>query len=266
MPTVDVNGTRLFYTELGSGTPILLIHGTGMNADMWGDAVHDLAAHHRVIAYDRRGHSRSSAPPLNEYHLHSEDAAALLSFLNIASATVIGWSAGGIVALDLAVHHPQVVNTLVLYEPPLHAKQHPDLSLVVTLIKVQLQRRLLGQRTAATTFLRYALSSTTGDSAFDRWPEAWQQAMRENAAAVLAELDAGTGEQLQPSQLATITCPVTCLRGALSQSFLTKATERLTRLLPQATYEIVPNAAHGLHVDQRAAFVAIIERGVLQSA
>jgi pimeloyl-ACP methyl ester carboxylesterase len=266
MPIAEVNMTTLFYTEQGSGTPILLIHGTGMNADMWGAVVPDLAVQHRVIAYDRQGHSRSPAPPIKEYHQHGEDAAALLSFLHTSSAMVIGWSAGGIVALDLALHHPHLVQSLVLIEPPLHAKNHPDVALVFTLLKVQLQRLVIGHRRAATTFLRYALSSTTGDSAFDRWPVAWQQAMGDNAAAVLAELDAGTGEELQPARLATITCPVTCLRGALSQPFLVKSTERLTQLLPQAAYDIVPNVAHGLPVDKRAEFVAIIERGMLQDA
>jgi pimeloyl-ACP methyl ester carboxylesterase len=266
MPIADVNMTKLFYTEQGRGTPILLIHGTGMNADMWGAVVLDLAAQHQVIAYDRRGHSRSSVPPIKAYHQHGEDAAALLAFLHISSAIVVGWSAGGIVALDLALHHPHLVQSLVLIEPPLHAKNHPDLALVVTLLKVQLQRLAIGQRRAAITFLRYALSSTTGDSAFDRWPAPWQQAMGDNAAAVLAELDAGTGEELQSARLATITCPMTCLRGELSQPFLVRATERLTRLFPQATYDVIPDVAHGLPVDKCAEVVASIERSMFQDA
>jgi len=89
MPIADVNTTNLFYTEQGRGTPILLIHGTGMNADMWGQVGPDLAARHKVIAYDRRGHSRSPAPPSKMYHQHSEGAAALLAFLHISSAMAV---------------------------------------------------------------------------------------------------------------------------------------------------------------------------------
>jgi pimeloyl-ACP methyl ester carboxylesterase len=266
MSIANVNMTTLFYTEQGRGTPIVLIHGTGMNADMWGELAPALAVQHHVIAYDRRGHSRSPAPPSKDYHQHSEDAAALLAFLHISSTIVIGWSAGGIVALDLALHHPNLVQSLVLIEPPLHAKNHPDISLILTLLKVQFQRRIIGQQQAAITFLRYALSSTTGESAFDRWPAAWQQAMGDNTAAVLAELDTGTGEELQPAQLATISCPVTCLRGALSQPFLVRATDRLTRLFPHANYDIIPDVAHGLPVDTCAEVGAAINRSLLQDA
>jgi pimeloyl-ACP methyl ester carboxylesterase len=55
MPLVRLNDTLLFYTTQGSGSPLLLIHGTGMNADMWGSVVSTLAARYQVITYDRRG-------------------------------------------------------------------------------------------------------------------------------------------------------------------------------------------------------------------
>jgi pimeloyl-ACP methyl ester carboxylesterase len=216
MPLVMVNGTHLFYTTQGSGSPLLLIHGAGMNADMWGSVVHNLAARHQVITYDRRGHSRSPGSPSTDYQRHADDAATLLDQLAVATVTVIAWNAGGIIALDLAVRYPECVGGLLLDEPPLHAKTHPDRGLVMTLLKVHLQRRLGCAPRAATTFLRYALSSVAGGSAGDRWPAAWRAAMVQNAEAVLAELDAGTGEHLRESMLAQITCPITCIRGAES--------------------------------------------------
>ena len=79
MPSISVNGTDLFYTEQGTGTPLLLIHGTGMNAAMWGDAFDQLARQYRVIGYDRRGHSRSPAMPTRDYHQHAEDGDAAVS-------------------------------------------------------------------------------------------------------------------------------------------------------------------------------------------
>ncbi len=264
MPLVRVNDTLLFYTSQGSGSPLLLIHGTGMNADMWGSVVPILAAHHQVITYDRRGHSRSSGAPSRGYQHHADDAAALLDLLAIPTATVIGWSAGGIIALDLAVRYPQCVDGLLLDEPPLHAKTHPDFGLVRVLLKVQLQRRLVSVPRAATTFLRYVLSSVAGDSAFDRWPAVWRAAMVQNAEAVLAELDAGTGEHLRESMLAQIACPITCIRGAESPPFLIRATERLRQIFPHASYQVAANAGHGLHIDQPAAFLQAVEQTVKQ--
>jgi pimeloyl-ACP methyl ester carboxylesterase len=264
MPLVRLNDTQLFYTTQGSGSPLLLIHGTGMNADMWGSVVSTLAARYQVITYDRRGHSRSPGSPSTDYQRHADDAAALLHLLAIPVVTVIGWSAGGIIAIDLAVRYPQCVGSLLLDEPPLHAKTHPDLGLIRILLKVQLQRRLVGAPRAATTFLRYALSSVAGGSAFDRWPAAWRAAMVQNAKAVLAELDAGTGEHLGESVLAQIACPITCIRGTESPPFLIRATERLRQIFPHAGYQVVSHAGHGLHIDRPAAFLEAVEHTVKQ--
>ena len=81
MTTIIINCSKVFYREKGSGPPLLLIHGTGGNADIWGETFDALAANHRVIAYDRRGFSRSVSPPVKDLHLHSEDAAAMLTHL-----------------------------------------------------------------------------------------------------------------------------------------------------------------------------------------
>ena len=68
MPEAHVNGIRLYYEEHGSGAPILCIHGGGSSALMWADAVEELARLGRVIAYDRRGCTRSERPEPYERH------------------------------------------------------------------------------------------------------------------------------------------------------------------------------------------------------
>ena len=103
------SGVELYVREAGSGPAVLLIHGTGIDADSWGGIFDDLAADHRVIAYDRRGFSRSKAAPVRSWAVHADDADSLLSDRGIESATVAGWSAGGSVAAHLAVRHPQRV-------------------------------------------------------------------------------------------------------------------------------------------------------------
>ena len=233
MTTITLNGAKLFYREKGSGSPILLIHGTGGNADIWCETFDALAADHRVVAYDRRGFSRSVSPPVKDLHLHSEDAAALLTDMHVVPATVVGWSAGGIIALDLAVNHPELVSSLVLCEPPLHARKHPQLSFVKDFLKVQVYRWMKRDRQASETFLRFALAYVSGGTSFDRLPVTWRQAMLDNFAATLSEIDAGTGEYLSPVQISSISCPVTCLVGVLSLPFYRAATRRIMQLLPR---------------------------------
>jgi len=119
MPEQLVNGMRLYHEEHGSGVPILCIHGGGSSALMWSDAVEELARLGRVIAYDRRGCTRSERPePYERTSVaeHADDAAALLDALVGAPAVVIGRSYGGAVATDLALRYPDRVRALVLLE------------------------------------------------------------------------------------------------------------------------------------------------------
>ena len=120
MPERRVHGIRLYYEEHGSGAPIFCIHGTSSSALVWGDAVRELARLGRVIAYDRRGCTRSERPEPYERTSVAEqadDAAALLDALAAAPAVVIGRSYGGEVAIDLALRYPDRVRALVLLEP-----------------------------------------------------------------------------------------------------------------------------------------------------
>jgi pimeloyl-ACP methyl ester carboxylesterase len=258
MASVPIDGVNLNYREHGAGPPLLLIHGNGGGADVWGDTVGALARDFRVIAYDRRGFGRSAHPPVREWRRHGRDAAGLLRALGAAPATVVGWSGGGIAALDLAVTEPALVAALVLAEPPLHAKRHPSARMAAAMIRAQLLRRTRGERAAAECFYRWASRYTTGGCAFDRFPPVLQDAMRESAAATLAELDAGTGEHLTATAIASIRCPVTCLVGELSDPVFPAATRRLAAMLPPAMVIAIPGAGHALHVDRPDEYIAAV--------
>ena len=125
MASEMVNGVVLHYEERGSGPPLLLVHGTGTYADIWSPVLDGLARAYRVIAYDRRGFARSSPAPRGGLAEHARDAAALLNALGASPATVVGWSGGGVFALDLAASFPDCVAALVLAEPAVHLTTHP---------------------------------------------------------------------------------------------------------------------------------------------
>lgn len=149
MATVDVNGASLYYEERGKGSPLLLVHGTGAYSDLWSPVLNGLAHFHRVIAYDRRGFARSSAAPPGRLKDHARDAAELLEALGAAPATVVGWSGGGVVALDLAVSHPDHVASLVLAEPAVHLLTHPTRSTLEMSARLGFHRYVRRDPTAA---------------------------------------------------------------------------------------------------------------------
>ena len=108
-----VNGIEMYYAVYGSGDPVLLIHGGLGHADVWAHQVVDLSRDHKVIVADSRGHGRSTrtAEPYG-YGLMAADYIALLDYLKIGTVDLVGWSDGGIIGIDIALHHPQSLRRL----------------------------------------------------------------------------------------------------------------------------------------------------------
>lgn len=253
--TIDVGTAELYYREAGGGTPLLLIAGGTGDADSWFGSFDRLAERHRVIAYDRRGHTRSSGPPSSDLHQHAEDAARLLARLEATPATIVGWSMGGVIALDLAIGHPELVRSLVLIEPPLHAKSDFDPGFLLTFAKVMLLRRIRGDRAAAVAFKRFV-----DGASWDRLPGAARQAMLKNSSALMADLDAGTGEHLTRVMIEGLKVPVLLLYGSESPPALHRPVQRLSAWLPDAEVQLVPGAGHLMQFDRPAEFESAVLR------
>jgi pimeloyl-ACP methyl ester carboxylesterase len=259
MAVAVVNGTELYFNERGNGSPLLLIHGTQPGADAWGQFLELLAAQHRVVAYDRRGFSRSRHAPISDYRVHAADAAALLDHVQAVPAAVLGWSWGALVALELARERPAQVSALVLVEPAVHLKKHATLALVRTALAMQLLRHVRGDAAAAEHFLHWAHSYRTGGSALERFPDGVREAIRANGGAVVTEFDAGTGEALRDEQIASVRCPVRLVVGELSRPEFHAAIARLQKLLPQARLDTIPGASHAVHFDRPHDLAAAVD-------
>jgi pimeloyl-ACP methyl ester carboxylesterase len=112
----NVNGIKIYYATIGSGPAVVLLHGGLANSDYWGNQVAALKPHHLVILMDSRGHGRSTrdARPYG-YDLMADDVIGLLDFLKVQHADVVGWSDGGIIALDLAMRYPSRVGKVFAF-------------------------------------------------------------------------------------------------------------------------------------------------------
>lgn len=122
-------GAQLFCRVRGEGKPLLLIHGAVCDSDFFEDAASALAGEFCVATYDRRGYSRSSGQ-LDEPFLSAsaKDAEQICRQLFPAgSVAVVGCSAGGLIAMEFARRCPELVEQLILHEPPLPALLPPDL-------------------------------------------------------------------------------------------------------------------------------------------
>ena len=108
----EVNGTRLFYEVAGEGDSLVFIHGHTLDTRMWDDQFSHFAERYRTLRYDMRGYGRSASPPEQPYS-HVDDLKALLAFLGMEPALVVGLSSGGMVAVDFALTYPEAVRALV---------------------------------------------------------------------------------------------------------------------------------------------------------
>ena len=109
----SVNGTSLYYEVTGKGFPLVLISGGGsLDGRAWDNQFETFAQSYQVIRYDIRGIGKSARP--REAFSHSRDLYALLKFLKIKKAHVIGLSFSGAIAIDFALEHPEMVDHLIL--------------------------------------------------------------------------------------------------------------------------------------------------------
>jgi pimeloyl-ACP methyl ester carboxylesterase len=115
MSSALASSDLLYFTERGSGSPLLLVHGVMVTGEMFEPIIKHLANRHRVIIPDLRGHGRSRTfpPPYTVPQLAS-DLARLLDHLGIESTAVLGYSQGGAIAQQFVLDYPKRCNRLVL--------------------------------------------------------------------------------------------------------------------------------------------------------
>jgi pimeloyl-ACP methyl ester carboxylesterase len=112
----SVHGLKMYYEVHGKGPALLVLHGGMCSIPVWPEAIEYFSKEYQVIAPEQMGHGRTADDPSRpmEYHAMAEDTAELLRQLKIERTYVLGHSDGGIVGLDLAINHPDLVLRLAV--------------------------------------------------------------------------------------------------------------------------------------------------------
>ncbi len=217
----DVNGIKLYYAVYGSGEPLLMLHGGLGHSDVWGAQIPAFAEKYKVIAVDSRGHGRSTRDdqPFG-YDLMADDVVALLDKLGIDKASIVGWSDGGIIGLDIAIRHPERLDKLFAFGANYNLSGLKDDIDKNPTFNAYIER-------AGKDYAR--LSPTPKD--FDAFVEAI-------AAMWYSQPD------FSKEQMMGIRAPVAIADGEHDEAIRREHTEEMAQLIPGAKLVILPNVSH----------------------
>ncbi|GGY22152.1 alpha/beta fold hydrolase [Streptomyces djakartensis] len=236
LPTPD--GGRLWAERGGAGSPVVLLHGAGMDSRLWDAVVPGLARHHDVIRYDARGLGRSTPP--GEPFSDAGDLRAVLDHFGLRRAALVGLSMGGETALDFALAHPERVAALALVGASVSGHvwpRRPELSAYAA------ARRARETATLAelelTIWAAMGRTAPGGDLIETMVASNAERRMVSEQHCVAADRDA------EP-HLGDIAAPTLVIHGGHDHPEIAVIAERLVDGIPGARGVTVPNADHYL--------------------
>jgi pimeloyl-ACP methyl ester carboxylesterase len=248
MPTVHVNGITLAYDTHGSGKPLVLISGIGYDRWEWHRMMPGLAEHFTVITFDNRGVGQTDKPagPYTAQML-AEDTAGLITALGYERAHVMGHSLGGYIAQALALHHPELIDKLILastnFGGPHHIPVTPEALAVLTDVKSDPVTRFKNGLVVSTA-PGYAEKNA---AMIDTWLT-WRVQNPIDPAAYQAQLAIGLALFAESAcfegKLQQVTASTLILFGAHDKVVPPGNAELLAREIPHSTIEILPDAGH----------------------
>jgi pimeloyl-ACP methyl ester carboxylesterase len=252
-----LNGRFAWWTDGpggdDAGDPVVLVHAGVADARMWEPVLPALAGAHRVVRYDMRGFGATRSLPGRFSDVG--DLRGLLDALRIARAHVVGASAGGLHALELAATAPERVSSLVLLGAAL-----PD-------IEPSPRLRAFAEAEAA------AIAVGKIDKAVAVNVRMWVQHSTPEVQALVADMqriayelqlrEGAEPDELDPpvsARLGQIAVPATVAYGDGDVEDFRHIAERLRDELPEATLHEIAGAGHLIALDQPAAVAQLVLR------
>lgn len=236
MPYLARGDAKIYYEDDGAGLPILLTHGFVASTGMWDGQVEAFSDRFRLIRWDMRGHGRTECPDDQSAYgqdITVADMVAILDHLEIEQAVIAGHSLGGFMSLRFNALHGDRVRGLILQG--CGPGYRSDAS------RAKWNERVDGR---AKTILEEGYKALGGAAEV---PVSIQRSSRELAFAakgILAQIDAKVIDSLPH-----ISVPTLVIIGAGDEYYL-QGSDYMANRIPGADHVVVPDAGHGVNVDQ----------------
>jgi 3-oxoadipate enol-lactonase len=243
-------GASVVYQEIGNGPAVVLVHGFGLDMRMWDPQVEHLAASFRVVRYDCRGFGASGPLDPAVPYTHAGDLVALLDYLGIGDAVLVGLSFGGRVALQSALLAPARVRGLALLDAVLDGIDW-DQESADAMDEVARQVAAGGVPAGRAAWMAHPLFAAARER-----PEA-ASALATMVAAYPGQhwlgQDPHQAQQPRPiDALEELAMPALVTVGEHDVPGFLAMAAVLARRIPGAVYRIVPGAGHMINMEQPA--------------
>lgn len=270
MPRSLINGVELYWELSGkSGPALVLVHGAWVGHDTWRALVPHLEHDFRVLVYDRRGHGQS-ARPAGQGSIRDDvsDLASLIAHLDLAPAHVLGNSYGGMVALRLAAARPDMVESVIVHEPPFLELNDATIAdaHVVAMARLQEEAVRLMEAGRPETGIGLFMEAALRPGIWAGFPEDVRQFLAANAPSFIDDINDPEPWTVDLDTLAAFSRPILLTQGEHSASFYRVILDQLHQALPCAQRQTIPNADHVPHVSHPQEYAELVNAFIRRSA
>ncbi|MFA4986118.1 MAG: alpha/beta hydrolase [Candidatus Brocadiia bacterium] len=253
----DVNGTRLYYETAGKGPPVVFLHADGLDSRIWDAQFAAFAANFSVYRFDMRGYGHSEMPTGSSFDAVL-DVYFLFNFFGLRKAALVGCAYGGVLAVEFALRHPDLVSGLVLESAglngyPYSANISRKMSEMVSLLRAG------DFNGAVELYVRLWVHGPNRDA--DKLVEARVRELLEEYSFVhfLPTQSARLSGQMPAASLAInrlreITAPTHVIVGDCDQPDILMIADILRKGIPRAKKTVIAGAGHLAHMEKPEEF------------
>ena len=263
---VEVNGITMSYVEEGTGEPVVFVHGAVSDARAWGPIRAEISDEHHFIAPTMRYYGTGEWPDAGENFrgaTHVDDMAAFIEALDLGPVHLVGWSYGSDVATAAALKNPDLIQSLILFEPSMgNFLPEGDASAAAMEAAGQMFGPVgaaveEGDAEKATRLLIEGVFQMEPGGFESQPPEA--QEMQLANARTTPLLMSAPGPEVTCDMLGQFDKPVLVVHGGDSNAFWVQIAEGMSSCLPQAEMATLPGMNHNGPVRDPVGLAKLIE-------
>lgn len=252
MPHIQTNGIQMYYEERGSGEPLICIMGVTAPGAAWDAHAQTWEKHFRCILGDNRGVGQTDKP-VGPYTtaMMADDYAGLMDQLGIKKARVVGCSLGSVVAQQLALRHPEKVQSVIL----MCTWARQDRFGIYTWEHLQKCKATMRPEDFMhyVQMLIFSKASFDNDATFDGFQAGLKDAATNAAPQPVHAMEAQSAAALSHNtlnQLKNIQCPVLVIGGKKDVFTPPWMSEEVAAQIPNADLHLYENAGHAFHWEE----------------